>query len=59
MLSTLHKEAASGAVWICQSGCLAIEGYKPRRDIFLLDFSNNKVRRGFVSLVESFHNLHN
>ena len=38
---------------IYQSGYLTIKGYKPRRGTFLLDFPNNEVKKGFVSLVAS------
>ncbi len=38
---------------IYQSGYLTIKDYKPSRDTFLLDFPNNEVRKGFVSLVAS------
>ena len=36
---------------IYQSGYLTIKDYKPRRRTFLLDFPNNEVKNGFVSLV--------
>lgn len=36
---------------IYQSGYLTIKDYKPRRGTFLLDFPNNEVKKGFVSLV--------
>ena len=38
---------------IYQSGYLTIKDYKPRRGTFLLDFPNNEVKKGFVSLVAS------
>ena len=38
---------------IYQSGYLTIKDYKPRRGTFLLDFPNNEVKKGFVSLVVS------
>ena len=38
---------------IYQSGYLTIKDYKPRRRTFLLDFPNNEVKNGFVSLVAS------
>ena len=38
---------------IYQSGYLTIKDYKPRRGTFLLDFPNNEVKAGFVSLVAS------
>lgn len=36
---------------IYQSGYLAIKGYDPDDNTYLLDFPNNEVKRGFVSLV--------
>lgn len=36
---------------IYQSGYLTIKDYRPRRGTFLLDFPNNEVKAGFVSLV--------
>ena len=36
---------------IYQSGYLTIKDYKPNRGTFLLDFPNNEVKNGFVSLV--------
>ena len=38
---------------IYQSGYFTIKDYKPRRGTFLLDFPNNEVKKGFVSLVAS------
>ena len=38
---------------IYQSGYLTIKGYNLRRGTFLLDFPNNEVKNGFVSLVAS------
>ena len=38
---------------IYQSGYLTIKDYKPRRGTYLLDFPNNEVKKGFVSLVAS------
>ena len=38
---------------IYQSGYLTIKDYKPRRGMFLLDFPNNEVKKGFISLVAS------
>ena len=38
---------------IYQSGYLTIKDYKPRRRTFLLDFPNNEVKNGFLSLVAS------
>lgn len=38
---------------IYQSGYLTIKGYNLRRGTFLLDFPNNEVQNGFVSLVAS------
>ncbi len=38
---------------IYQSGYLTIKDYKPRRGTFLLDFPNDEVKKGFVSLVAS------
>lgn len=36
---------------IYQSGYLTIKAYNPRWNTFLLDFPNNEVKKGFVSLV--------
>ena len=36
---------------IYQSGYLTIKDYRPRRGTFLLDYPNNEVKKGFVSLV--------
>ena len=38
---------------IYQSGYLTIKDYKPGRELFLLDFPNTEVKKGFVSLVAS------
>ena len=38
---------------IYQSGYFTIKDYKPRRGTFLLDFPNNEVKAGFVSLAAS------
>lgn len=38
---------------IYQSGYLTIKDYKPRRRTFLLDFPNNEVKNGFISLAAS------
>ena len=38
---------------IYQSGYLTIKDYKPYRGTFLLDFPNNEVKKGFISLVAS------
>ena len=38
---------------IYQSGYLTIKGYRPMTDTFLLDFPNNEVREGFLTLVAS------
>ena len=38
---------------IYQSGYLTIKAYKPRRETFLLDFPNDEVKNGFVTLVAS------
>ena len=46
---------------IYQSGYLTIKDYKRGRNTFLLDFPNNEVKRGFVSLTASnyFNNRNN
>lgn len=36
---------------IYQSGYLTIKGYDLRRDSYLLDFPNNEVRQGFLSMI--------
>ena len=36
---------------IYQSGYLTIKGYNPRTNRFLLDFPNNEVRKGFLSIL--------
>ena len=38
---------------IYQSGYLTIKGYRPMTDTYLLDFPNNEVREGFLTLVAS------
>ncbi|MGN0047727.1 MAG: AAA family ATPase [Bacteroides sp.] len=38
---------------IYQSGYLTIKDYRPMTETFLLDFPNNEVRKGFLSLVAS------
>ena len=38
---------------IYQSGYLTIKDYKPRRGLFLLDFPNNEVKKGFIALAAS------
>ena len=38
---------------IYQSGYLTIKGYDKRRKTFLLDFPNNEVKNGFLTLVAS------
>ncbi len=43
---------------IYQSGYLTIKDYDPEFRTFLLDFPNNEVRRGFVSLVAALHDRH-
>lgn len=38
---------------IYQSGYLTIKGYDKRRNRYLLDFPNNEVRKGFLSVIAS------
>ena len=38
---------------IFQSGYLTIKAYREERQTFLLDFPNDEVRRGFVTLVSN------
>ncbi|MGN0309373.1 MAG: ATP-binding protein [Bacteroides sp.] len=38
---------------IYQSGYLTIKGYRPMTETYLLDFPNNEVREGFLTLVAS------